>query len=213
MTKKLSQKNGIKYFGVTFDQDFSGLSMASLMLKKINAKLKFLYRNNMYFGFKERKLLVSTLVQSNFDYGVNSWFRGLPQKVKTRFQTTQNRLIRYILNYDGRHHLCSEDFNLVGWLNVNDRIEYLSLCLMYKIHIKKAPAYLCDVKLVSHSYNTRKKELSYIVPKVKSHGQKTFKYCSIKYWNSLPLPIRKSNCLVSFKSKCKKYYMDHFIKE
>ena len=96
----------------------------------------------MYFGFKERKLLVSTLVQSNFDYGVNSWFRGLPQKVKTRFQTTQNRLIRYILNYDGRHHLCSEDFKLVGWLNVNDRIEYLTLCLMYKMHVKKGPSYL-----------------------------------------------------------------------
>ena len=67
MTKKLIKKNSIKYLGVTFDQDFSGLSMSSLILKKINAKLKFLHRNNLYFGFKERKLLVSTLVQSNFD--------------------------------------------------------------------------------------------------------------------------------------------------
>jgi len=101
----------------------------------------------MYFGFKERKLLVSTLVKSNFDYGVNSWFRGLTQKVKTIFQTTQHRLIRCILNYDGRHHLCSEDFKLVGWLNVNDQIEYLSLCLMYKIHVKK----LLDIYVMLNS--------------------------------------------------------------
>ena len=62
----------------------------------------------------------------------------------------------------------------------------LASCLMYKIHIKKASAYLCDVKLVSHSYNIWKKEMSYFIPNVKSHGQQTFNYCSFKYWNIKP---------------------------
>jgi len=58
--KDIESKNSKKYLGVTFDRHFSGLSTASLMLKnKTNAELKFLYRN-MYFGFKERKLLVSS---------------------------------------------------------------------------------------------------------------------------------------------------------
>ncbi len=45
--KKIESKSNIKYLEVTFDECFSGLSIASFMLKKINAKLIFLYRNNM----------------------------------------------------------------------------------------------------------------------------------------------------------------------
>jgi len=50
--KEIESKSSIKYLGVTFDQDFSGLSMASLMLKKINAKFKFLYRIICILGLK-----------------------------------------------------------------------------------------------------------------------------------------------------------------
>ena len=46
-------KEFVKYLGVTIDQNMSGKIMGTAILKKINAKVKFLYRKKIFFGFKE----------------------------------------------------------------------------------------------------------------------------------------------------------------
>ena len=57
-----------------FDSKLSGEVMASKLLKKINAKLKFLYLQSRYLTPAYKRLLCNALIQPHFDYGCPSWF-------------------------------------------------------------------------------------------------------------------------------------------
>ena len=69
--------------------------MASKVLKKINAKLKFLYRQSRYLTPAYRRLLCNALIQPHFDYGCSSWFPLLKKNLKRKLQKTQNKCIRF----------------------------------------------------------------------------------------------------------------------
>jgi hypothetical protein len=149
----------------------------------------------------------SALILSNFDYAANSWYRGLAKRFQTSLQAAQNKVIRFICSYHSRRHIGFEEFKKIRWLNVSERINYLSLGLMYNIHRKTAPSYLCNIQPVSHSHNTRKSKLSYIVPSIQTQGSNSFKYNAVKLWNNLPLNIKESENKDSFKTKCKAHLM------
>ena len=53
----IESKSKITYLGLTFDNDMSFSSMGNAVIKKANAKLKFIYKKSAFFGTNERKLL------------------------------------------------------------------------------------------------------------------------------------------------------------
>ena len=188
----------------------SGKTMGTSVIKKVNSGLKFLYRKSGFLNFRERKLLCSALLQSRFDYGYNVYYRGLAKCFKIKLQTAQNKIVRYILGYDSRHHLLCADFKKVKYLDINNRFDYLSLNMMYNIHNGLAPSYLCNFKKVTdvHSYFTRRSDMSYVIPEIKTQGSKTFMYNGAKAWNDLPNVIKDIDSKDVFKSKCKSYLFD-----
>ena len=165
-------KNSVKYLGAVLDQDLSGKSMGQSAIKKINKGLKFMYRKADFLDFKCRKMLCQSLLQSHFDYSCNVWYRNLNKLLKTRLQCAQNKIIRYIMNYDNRHHLVCNDFVKLGFLDVAQRVDYLSVNLMFEIFHKTAPQYLCNVDLINHGHRTRNSSLSFVVPHVNTQGSK-----------------------------------------
>ena len=98
--------------------------MPSKVLKKINAKLKFLYRESRYLPSSYRKLLRNALIQRHFDYGCSSWFPLLKKNLKLKLQKSQNKCIRFCLNLPLGSHIDSSHFRKINWLPVSDRVEY-----------------------------------------------------------------------------------------
>ena len=92
----IESKSKITYLGLTFDNDMSFSSMGNSVIKKVNAKLKFLYRKSAFFGTNERKLLCSALANPHFEYACNAWYRSVNAKVKHKLQTAQNKMIIYL---------------------------------------------------------------------------------------------------------------------
>ena len=206
---QIEAKSSVKYLGVVLDQDMSGETTGSKIVKKVNSGLKFLYRKSEFLNFKNRKLLCSALLQSRFDYGHNVYYRGLKQDLKTKLQTAQNKIIRFILSYDSQQHLYVKDFIKVGYLNVKSRFDYLTLNMMYDIYNNLAP-YLCTFRRIEsvHDHETRRRKNSFVIPHVKKQGSLTFMYNGAKLRNSLPDDIKLSNSKENFKKKCKAYMFD-----
>ena len=204
----IEAKSSVKYLGVVLDQNMRGETMGGNIVKKVNSVLKFLYRKSSFLNFRNRKLLCSALLQSRFDYGYNFYYRGLYEDIKLKFQTAQNKMIRYILGYDSREHLYFKDFFRAGFLSVEKRYDYLSVNMMYNIFYERAPSYLCNFKKVEnlHSHNTRSSKMSYVPADIKTQGKETFMYNGAKLWNSLPISIKSIQCKDSFKKSCKKYF-------
>ena len=106
--------------------------MARSVLKKANSRLKYLYRKKKYLTQHTKKLLVMALIQCHYDYACSIWYNGLAQSLKTKLQTTQNKLMRFVLDLDARSHIGAEHFKSLNWLPVNKRVEQIILCHVFK---------------------------------------------------------------------------------
>ena len=88
-------------------------------------------------------------------------------KLKSKLQTTQNKIIRFVM---GKHN-CSHvtEFKETNWLPVEHRVAQIKLSLVFRILNDSAPDYLQkDFNHVSrvHRYSTRHSESSLFVPTV-----------------------------------------------
>ena len=75
------------HLGLTFDSYMSFSSMRNSVIKKVNAKLKFLYWKSALFGTNERQLLCSAQVNPHFEYACNAWHRSVNAKVKHKLKS------------------------------------------------------------------------------------------------------------------------------
>ena len=65
--------------------------MGTNVVKKINSCLKFLYRNSGFLNFNHRKLLSIALLQCQFDYAYNVYYRGLEKSIKTNYKLLKTK--------------------------------------------------------------------------------------------------------------------------
>ena len=67
----------VTYMGCLLGEKMSGESMALKTIKKVNQKLKFLYRKNRFLTSELRRLLCNTTIQPHFDYARSAWYPKL----------------------------------------------------------------------------------------------------------------------------------------
>ena len=104
----IKSTTSLKYIGATLDQTLSFSEMAQSLLKKANARFKFLYRNKQYLTQHTNTLLVMSLIQCHYNYACCIWYRDFNKVLKTKLQNTQNELIRSVLDLESRAHISKE---------------------------------------------------------------------------------------------------------
>ena len=113
------------------EQCLSGANMATSVIQKAYARLKFLYRKRIFLNLTTKTLLVMSLIQCHFDYACLSWYPGLSKVLKNKLQVTQNKIIGFVL--DSRAHVGSEGFKSLGWLPVSKRVDQIILNHVFKV--------------------------------------------------------------------------------
>ena len=156
------------------------------------------------------------------------WYPSLSQYWKTRLQTTQNKLVRFVLNMNSRSHVGIEQFKSLNWLPVSKRVDQLTLCHVHKIKSDMSPNYLKEKFVPLNNVHDRfsRSRVSVVaktdsnsydfcdtgrfsLPKVGSFGRKSFAFNGIVLWNSLPQHLRDIKSSVSFKHAIKTHLMDN----
>lgn len=202
----------VKYLGSVLDNDLSATSIVNSIVKKINSRIRFLYRQKHCLNMDMKKLLCNSLVQCHFDYASSSWYSGITKQLKHRLQVAQNKVVRFIHGYDFRTSLTVNDFSSIGWLNVENRVKQLRLNHVHKIYNKKCPSYMYEnFCLVSdmHGYNSRNSKCNFYVQPANSFTINTFYYQAVQDWNSLPLCIKNVRNKFEFKRKVKSMLTDN----
>ena len=74
---QIKQHSKIKYLGCLLDETMSGEAMALNVVNKINNKLKFLYRKNIFLTPLLRRVLCDALIQPHSDYACSAWYPNL----------------------------------------------------------------------------------------------------------------------------------------
>ena len=146
------------------------------------------------------------LLQSHFDYCCTTWFPTLSCRLRNKLQTTQNKIVRFILNLHHREHIGQIQLDSIKLLNVRDRVEQLRLNHVFKIRHHMGPIYLRDCFTpVSeiHSIQTRSSHSNFHVPHVKGTESECFYFVGIKSWNNLPIGIQDIDNHQRFKRETK----------
>ena len=202
----------VKYLGLEIDNVLSGEQMASDIIKKVNSRLKFMYRQANFFDQKIKKTLCSALILCLFDYSISSWYGGVSKTTCKKLQCAQNKVIRFILSKDSFYHIDEKDFQDLGILNISNRAKQLRLNHVFNINHGLGPPYL-DYKFTRisqvHDYNTRSSKHNFYTHKNNSSNSRSFYQASIHDWANLPNSIKEVTDKVNFKKKVKDHLLNN----
>ena len=206
---KIRQYDTVEYLGCLLDSNLNGESMATKVLKKINTKLQFLYRQNKFLNKELRRLLCNSLIQPHFDYACASWYPLVNQNFKKKLQITQNKCIRFCLGLQARHHVGANEFRQINWLPVKERAEQRIATSVFKYWKGTTPSYFNELFVPSpNRYNTRL-QMALDIPLRKSNiGQKNLSFLGPSVWNKLPSNLKKMNTTNSFTHGYKKMILN-----
>lgn len=203
----ITAKELISYLGCMLDCHMSGVGQALKVITKVNQRARYMARISKFLDERTKIILAGALIQPYFDYACGSWYNGVTSNLKHRLQTSQNKLIRLILDLPIRTHLETCHFERVGWLRVEDRVHQLQLGMIHKIVYGDVPKYFRNyfnkVNEV-HRYSTRGSATDFIPPRVKTNlGKQSFLYVGATLWNGLPSTLKTVRSIGSFKKGLK----------
>ena len=211
----IQSTNKVKYLGVIIDNSLSGDSTVDSIVKKVNSRLKFLYRQARFLDVKCKMSLCSALVQCHLDYACSAWYSGLSKTLKHRLQVCQNKMVRFILDMSPRESINYNVLSSIQFLNIEDRVKQLRLNHVYNIFNDRAPSYLRENFVLKSNVSTRhtrsSSNLDFVVPFIKTCQSGTFYYSGIKDWNELPKEVKVIKSKDAFKKSVKKLLLDKGI--
>ena len=149
----LKQFSTVEYLGCLLDDTLSGQEMALKVLKKVNGRLRFLYRQGKYLNPRLRRMLCNTLIQPHFDYACSAWYPNLTKGIKDKLQIAQNKCIRFCLFLGNREGIRYKHLKKINWLPVAERVNQFIAVGVYKFFNKLAPIYMAEIFI--KSVNTR----------------------------------------------------------
>lgn len=152
-------------------------------------------------------VLVLSLVISRLDY-CNGLLAGASKVQIAKLQRIQNAAAR-LVSLCPKHSHITPILRELHWLPIQQRICYKIMCLTYQCLSGVAPSYLRDLICEYTPARSLRSESKHLlcIPKVKSvnFGHRSFAYFAASEWNNLPLNIRTSPTLSSFKTNIKTY--------
>ena len=148
--------------------------------------------------------LVHSLVTSRLDY-CNSMLYGIPDCQLSCLQRVQNVAARIVARTNKFSNITFM-YNL-HWLTVRYRIIFKILLLTYRCLHGLAPPYLIELITPYHQArplcSSSPKLLEIPKTKLKTYGDRSFLYAAAFEWNKLPLEIKNSVCIGTFKTRLK----------
>ena len=204
----IKAQRSVKYLGLNLDDQLTGETIVNSIVKKVNGRLKFLYRQCSFLEEKLRKSICSALIQCHLDYACSSWYSGLNKQLKKKLQICQNKTVRFIKNLGPHSHIGFSELDSLNMLNVDFRVKQLRLSHVHKIFNETGPSYLSEhfskASNVHHHF-TRGSTENFVVPSVRGVAATTFYLSAIKDWNSLPSHVKQKCSFNGFKCAAKRY--------
>ncbi|XDV49973.1 hypothetical protein PO909_019111 [Leuciscus waleckii] len=196
----------IRNLGFIFDPTLTFKPQIRHITKTAFFHLRNIARLRPTLSTSAAETLIHAFITSRLDY-CNSLLYGLPSSVLQKLQYVQNSAARLLTHTRSRDHI-TPVLQQLHWLPVQQRIHYKVLLITYKALNNLAPPYLTD--LLQHhcpSRRLRSADLNLLKPITKSThrtlGDRAFAIAAPTLWNSLPIHIRNSDSLTTYKKLLK----------
>ena len=210
---KLENVTTQKLLGVYIDNLLNWHTQVEYVCKTLNKKIALLKRIIYFLTPEMRILFYNAYIMPVFDYCCLVW--GIAsQKDINKISSLQKRIIKIILN-KSKFTPSVELFQELNILSFSDRCKYHSAVIVYKIWNNLVPSYMSDFVSFSQNnmYNLRSITNNDVVLQNRhktKYMRTSFAYYSKNVWNSIPIEIRRSNNIRTFKKNVKQFLMGKF---
>ena len=157
--------------------------------------------------------LIHAFVTSRLDF-CNTLFYNLPGSTIDRIQVVQNSCAKF-LTRTKRFDSASEQLKKLHWLPIKFRIKYKLMMMAHKVihpNNMAIPKYISKkIKLKEHTRITRSANAPlinkpWILPKLKTVGERAYDFSVPTIWMSCQLNVRLIDSFTAFKTALKTHY-------
>ena len=199
-----------KLLGVVIDNKLSWNEQIDNVCLNISRRITLLKLLSKYVDQKSMNQYYNSYILPIFDCGCMIWGRCTTANTQ-RLLKLQKRAARIILLADILTPSLRM-FNELQWLSFPRRVQYHSCVMVYKALNNLAPDYVKDLfKNVSdkHNRNTRSVDKALLhIPRFKTNSfENSFSVSAARLWNTIPLEVRTSSNLETFKRSVKNHLM------
>jgi len=200
-----------KLLGVTLDNSLSFHKHVSLVSQSCFFHIKALRHIRTCLDTQTASTIAHALVNSRLDYA-NSVLYGAPDSAILKLQRIQNTLARIVLQSDSRTP-AGPLLEQLHWLPVYSRIHFKLATITYKALSTSEPAYISSLlqpHQPGHSGLRSADEQLLHEPSANTNfGARAFRCAAPAIWNSIPLSVRSSPSIASFKRNLKTRFFSH----
>ena len=201
----ISPTPNVRNLGAVFDQNLNMADQVTAICRSVNHQLRHIGKIRKYLSQEAANTLVHALVTSRLDNN-NALLTNIPDNQIFRLQKLQNNAAR-VVSLTRKYDHITPVLKQLHWLPVSWRITFKVLLLTYKALHDLAPQYLTNM-LVTYEprQGLRSADQGYLnVPKTKlaTYGDRAFSKVAPVLWNGLPVHIKTSKTVASFKSLLK----------
>ena len=212
----IQKSNKIRLLRVYLDTQVTSKEHIKLKSAKAAYNLHIIWELWKVLSKDTTKTLVYDIVSSHMDY-CNSVMAGLPIETLKPLQRIQNMAAKLVCRWN-HWDSAMEALKSLHWLNIEDRILFKVLCIVYRCMNKQGPEFLNEMfNIKATTQPLRSNVQNYLevpVTKCKSYEDHAFSVLGARTWNMFPLDIRNQLTLLGFRKLLKtellnRHYLNH----
>lgn len=199
-----------KLMGIYIDNTLSWNLQMTKLYSKVRSKIALLKRIFGYLSNEMKTMFYHAYILSIINYGSIVWCTT--DTNINILNKLQIRVARIIANKTSRtnHSILLKELN---WLSISNICKYNLALLVYKSLNNLAPMYITDLINLSNNKTYHLRSITNIditTPYQRTNYMKrSFQNRSAAIWNNIPLNIKQSRSVYSFKKSLKLYLLNH----
>lgn len=202
-----------KLLGICIDNNLKWDVQIDNVCKNINSKINLLKKIKYFLNRQSRMMFYNGYILPIMDYCCHIWGKenkGSVNKI-IKLQLRVGKIILDLSQKSDPKTIMSE----LKILSFNQRCQYHAAVLVYKTLNNMSPNYMSELLKTAENdfYNLRSQSNKQIMLRYTSrtnYFKDTFQYYGMKIWNAIPINIRNSGKINTFKSNYKKYLSNNY---
>ena len=209
--RKIKQESCVRFLGVLLDSTLSWKNHLTELSKKLARSAGIFYKIRHYAPRDTLTILYHAVFAPFLSYGVSVWGLTHPSFLDP-VAILQKKVLRIIV-FSEKTAPSAPIFDSLQFLKLNDIITYQITSFVFECLHNLAPlyfhGYFTSIERM-HNIGTRQSirgDLFALRCNTTQYGLRSIHYSGVRLWNSLPLEIRNSNSLSSFRNKLEKHLL------